>query len=405
MARKATPLTDTQIRQAKPKEKEYKLFDGGGLYLSISPKGGKWWRMKYMFEKKEHRIALGTYPNVSLREARKQRDTLKEKIVIGIDPAAEKKERKKQIKQNEEKKQNTFKKVALEKLQRQLEEGISESHYKRTLRGFINDTFPFIGDMLIDEVVEDDILNIIETMHKRGVKNSIQKVYSAINKTFKYAVAKRYTRRNPCVGFDLSEIIGKVEVTNYATFTNDTDIKNLIISTQQYQGEISTKYALLWLLHTAVRPTNARLALWEEIDTVKKQWIIPAKKMKTKNELIVPLSYQLLDLLEDIRLYNGDSPYLFPSIKSKTVPLSDGALLGAIRRMGYTKEEFTPHGARSMFSTIAHEKSPFNHEAIETQLAHSVGSSVSQAYNRAKYLDERVELMQWWSDYLDEVQK
>ncbi len=159
------------------------------------------------------------------------------------------------------------------------------------------------------------------------------------------------------------------------------------------------------LAYTFVRPANIRLALWSEIDFKNRQWVIPAKKMKTKDEFIVPLSDTLITLLQEVQQYSSGSPYLFPSTKSKTTPLSDGALLGAIRRMGYTKEEFTPHGFRALFSTIAHEKSPFKYDVIETQLAHSVGNSVSQAYNRAKYLDERVELMQWWSDYLDDVRK
>ncbi|MDQ7068747.1 MAG: site-specific integrase [Sulfurimonas sp.] len=159
------------------------------------------------------------------------------------------------------------------------------------------------------------------------------------------------------------------------------------------------------LAYTFVRPVNIRLALWSEINLKAKQWVIPSKKMKTRDEFIIPLTDTLIKLLKEIKLYAGDSPYLFPSTKSKTTPLSDGALLGAIRRMGYTKEEFTPHGFRAMFSTITHEKSPFKYDVIETQLAHNIGNSVSQAYNRAKYLDERVQLMQWWSDYIDEVQR
>lgn len=404
MARKTIPLTATQIRNAKPKAKEYKLFDGGGLYLSISPKGGKWWRLKYLFESKEHRISLGTYPSTPLKEAREQRKLLKEKIALGINPSEEKKEKKLSLSIQEAKEINTFEKIALERLEKQ-RDTISATHYKRTLIAFKNDCFEYIGHKPIDEVMAKDIIALLQVMANRGVNDSARKLYYAISKTFKWAVANGKAERNPAADILLEEILGKVSKQHYPTITDDKGIKNLLTSIKEYQGETSTKYALLMLSYTFVRPINIRLALWSEIDLKAKQWVIPAKKMKTKDEFIIPLTSQLIELLKDIQLYSGDSPYLFPSTKSKTTPLSDGALLGAIRRMGYTKEEFTPHGFRAMFSTIAHEKSHFKYDVIETQLAHSVGSSVSQAYNRAKYLNERVELMQWWSNYLDEVQK
>jgi len=242
-------------------------------------------------------------------------------------------------------------------------------------------------------------------MNNRGVNDSARKLFYAISRTFKWAVANAKAERNPCADVLLEEILGKKTKQHYSTITDDKGIKNLLTSIKEYQGELSTKYALLMLAYTFVRPSNIRLALWEEIDLNAKQWVIPAKKMKTRDEFIVPLSDTLIELLQEVQKYSSKSPYLFPSTKSKTTLLSDGALLGAIRRMGYTKEEFTPHGFRAMFSTIAHEKSPFKYDVIETQLAHSVGNAVSQAYNRAKYLNERVELMQWWSDYLDRVQK
>ena len=404
MARKVTPLTATQIKQAKPKEKDYKLSDGGGLYLLVTKSGGKHWKLKYRLDGKEKKLSLGAYPDVTLSKAREIKEEAKQLIASGIDPAKQKQEEKQLQREEELKRENTFSKIALERLEN-IKEDISESHYKRMYRGFTNDVFPVIGDKPLDEVEAADIITILQNMLKRGVRNSAQKVYQSINKTFKWCVANGLAKRNPCADIEAIEIIGRPQEQHYATITDDAGIKNLLISIQEYTGELSTKYALLFLAHTFVRPSNARLALWSEIDLKAKQWIIPAKKMKTKDEFIVPLSDTVMQLLDEVREYSGDSPYLFPSTKSKTTPLSDGALLGAIRRMGYTKEEFTPHGFRAMFSTIAHEKSPFRYDVIETQLAHSVGNSVSQAYNRAKYLDERVELMQWWSDYLERVQK
>jgi len=404
MARNITALTATQIKQAKPKEKDYKLFDGGGLYLLITKRGTKLWRLKYKFENKEKLLALGSYPDITLQKARELREHNKQLIAKGINPSELKKEKQEAIKQDEAEKINTFKTIALERLAKVKDE-ISEPHYKRTFNSLRNDVYPYIGDKPINDILATDVINVLQIMMKRNIRTSAKQVYSAISKTFKYAVANGKAIRNPASDIDLKEIIGKSKETHYPTITDDRGIKNLLTSINEYKGELSTKYALLMLAHTFVRPTNARLALWQEIDLNAKQWVIPAKKMKTRDEFIVPLSSQLLELLQELQAYSGDSPYLFPSTKSKTTPLSDGALLGAIRRMGYTKEEFTPHGFRAMFSTIAHEKSKFKYDVIETQLAHSVGNSVSQAYNRAKYLDERVELMQWWSDYLDEVMK
>jgi integrase len=404
MARIATALTDTKIKNAKAKAKDYKLFDGGGLYILVTKAGGKNWKLKYKFDSKEKLLSLGSYPKVSLAKARELREKYKTDISNGIDPGKKKKEIKQKVEQESEKQKNTFEVIALERLNK-VKEDISDSHYKRTLGIFKKYTFKALGDIPIDKIEPKHIIGLLKEMMEEDIKTSTQKAHQAISKTFKYAVAHGYATRNPSNDFDIKEITGVVKTTHYPTITDEKGIKNLLMSIKEYGGELSTKYALLFLAYTFVRPTNARLALWSEIDLEAKQWVIPAKKMKTRDEFIIPLSNTLIELLQEIKLYSGDSEYLFPSTKSKSTPLSDGALIGAVRRMGYTKEEFTPHGFRAMFSTIAHEKSHFAYEVIETQLAHSVGNSVSQAYNRAKYLDERVKLMQWWSDYLDEVQR
>jgi len=402
MARTVTPLTDTKIKTAKQKEKDYKLFDGGGLFLLVTKRNTKLWRLKYRFDGREKLLALGAYPEISLSKARELREINKKLLADGINPSAAKQEIRELQHKEDTKHLNTFKTIALQRLEK-IKEDISEPHYKGTLRGFVNDTFPYIGNKNINDITSRDIIAILKRMMERDIRNSTQKVYQQIGKTFKYAVAHGIADRNPCADIEIGEIIGKTNEQHYPTITDNTGIKNLFTSINEYGGELSTKYALLFLAYTFVRPSNVRLALWSEIDLKNKQWVIPAKKMKTKDEFIVPLTDTVIALLEDIKLYSGDSPYLFPSTKSKSTPLSDGALLGAIRRMGYTKEEFTPHGFRAMFSTIAHEKSGFAYDVIETQLAHSVGNSVSQAYNRAKYLNERVKLMQWWSNYLNEV--
>jgi len=404
MAKAITPLTDTKIKTSKAKDKDYKIFDGGGLFLLVTKRNTKLWRLKYKFDGKEKLLALGAYPSITLNKARELREYNRELLANGINPAEQKKEKQELQHQEDNKHLNTFKAIALQRLEDKKDE-ISEAHYKRSYNSLKNDVYPIIGDIPITDIKARDIKKVLNKMMERGIRTSAKQVHSAISQTFKYAIAKDLAESNPAIEIGLSEIIGKSTKNHYATITDDKGIKNLLTSIKEYGGELSTKYALLWLAYTFVRPSNARLALWSEIDIKAKQWVIPAQKMKTRNEFIIPLSDTLIELLQEIKLYSGDSPYLFPSTKSKTTPLSDGALLGAVRRMGYTTKEFTPHGFRAMFSTIAHEKSPFKYDVIETQLAHSVGNSVSQAYNRAKYLDERVKLMQWWSDYLDEVQK
>lgn len=402
MAKPSTPLTDTKIKNAKSKEKNYKLFDGGGLYLEVTPSGGKHWKLKYYFDGKEKKLSLGEYPLISLSEARAKKDKNKKLIANRINPSEKLKDDKKQKSIQESNDFNTFKKLALQRLDK-VKSTISDSHYKRTLRGFENDCFKHIGDKPINDITADDIIKILQRMEKRGVHDSARKLYFSISKTFKWAVSNRMAKRNPASDIDLMELLGKHDVKNYATLLKDDDIRGLLAAIDGYKGEYSTKQALKMMSYTAVRTINIRHAEWSEIDFKTKQWNIPSSKMKTKSDLIVPLTQNAINILEDMRDLTGNNKYIFSSTKSKITPMSDNTLLGAIRRLGFTKEEFTPHGFRAMFSSIAHEKSKFSHEVIETQLAHSVGSKVSQSYNRALYLNERVELMQWWSGYLENL--
>jgi len=377
MARQTTPLTAKEIQSAKPRDKEYKLFDGGGLYLSITPKGGKWWRLKYRFNNKEQRLSVGVYPAVSLQEARKTREIFKEQIAKGINPSSERKNKKEAILIQETKDLNTFEKIARERLIR-VQDEISEAHYNRTLNAFKNDCFPTIGLIPIDEIEPKHILVILHTMVDRDVKESARKLFYAISKTFKWAVANGKAKRNPANDILLEEILGKKSKKHYPTIIDDAGIKGLLLAIDSYTGEYTTKQALKLLAHVFVRPFNIRHAEWSEISFKHKQWIIPARKMKTIEELIVPLTPSTIEILKDVMKYTGHSEYVFHSPRGRTSPMSENTLLGAIRRLGYTKDEFVPHGFRAMFSTVAHEKSDFKHEVIETQLAHSVGNIAIQ---------------------------
>lgn len=404
MARVATSLSDTKIKTAKAKDKDYKLSDGRGLYLLVTKSGGKHWKLKYYFDGKEKKLSLGAYPEISLLQARGLREKYKSEIANNINPSYKKQIKKEAQKIGDINNLNTFEKIARERLTKVKDE-ISEAHYNRTLNALANDCFPFIGPKPINEVTAKDILSILHTMADRGAKESGRKLFYSISKTFKWAVANHKAERNPAGDILLEEVLGKKVKNHYPTITDDKGIKGLLLAIDNYQGEHSTKQALKMLAHVFVRPFNIRHAEWGEIDFNTKQWKIPSNKMKTKEDLIVPLTETVISILEDIKQYTEDSVYVFHSPRSKVSPMSENTLLGALRRLGYTKEEFVPHAFRAMFSTIAHEKSHFKHEVIETQLAHSVGNSVSQAYNRAKYLEERVKLMQWWSNYLNSLMR
>lgn len=404
MARTVKPLTATEVKNAKPKEKIYRLFDGGGLYLEVQPAGGKWWRLKYRFNGKESRISLGTYPTTSLADARQKRDVIKGDMAKGIDPTAQKKQ---QI-QDLQAEGYTFKEVAEKRLDAQYGK-LSETHIERTRKGFKMDVYDAIGDMPIELIMPADVIRILNTMRDRNAAESARKVFYAINKTFKWAVSsvddngKAYIATNPCRDIDVGEILGAKSQAHYPIITDNKGLKALMKSIDEYSGHYSTKMALKILAYTFVRPYNIRHAEWSEIDFDEKKWYIPGSKMKTKRDHIVPLADTVVELLRDIHLKTSDSNLIFPSSRGKNTPMSDAALVNALRRMGYEKTEIVAHSFRGIFSTITHEKSGFPSQVIEIQLAHSVGNSVSRAYNRAEYLDDRIKLMQWWANYLDQL--
>ena len=404
MARKTIPLTATEISKAKPRSKEYKLFDGGGLYLSISPNGGKWWRLKYLFENKEHRISLGTYPSTQLKEARKQRDELKEKIVLGINPSIERKEKKLSLKVEHDEAQNTLSYVA-DEFFTQIVESVTPKYHKKLKSYYQNHVKATLGTKPIKEIQRADILSIVDSMQDKGIFESTKKTINLLERVYKYAIVREYVEHNIIADFDKKIVIKKRAVKHHATITDDKGIKLLLEEINNYQGEIVTKYALKVIPYIALRPIELRSLRWEYINFKDNLIVIPADKMKMRKEHLIPLTSTVKKMIEDLQEFTSDKPYLFANAVYKDRYMSENTINVALRRMGFSKDEIVSHGFRSMFSTIANEKSSFSRDVIDTQLAHSVGNSVSQAYNRAKYLDERVELMQWWSDYLDEVQR
>ena len=242
-------------------------------------------------------------------------------------------------------------------------------------------------------------------MVDRDAKESAKKVFSSISRVYDVAIANypEEIEYNPCKSVSLKDVVGSSKRKHYPIITVDKELAILLMQINDYKGHISTKLALKLIAHTFVRPSNIRHARWDEINLLTKQWVIPAKKMKIRKELIVPLSRQSIEIIKEAKLYSKDSELLFPSPKSMSTPLSEMAMVGVLRRMGYSSDEIVAHSFRGIFSTIVHEEGNFVHDVIETQLAHTVGSKVSQSYNRALYLKERTEMMQWYSDHLDNI--
>ena len=415
----ANVLTDRTIKAAKPKEKDYKLTDGGGLFLLITKNGGKRWRFKYRFDNKEKIYAIGIYPDVSLSDARIIKNDLRSKVAGGVSPTDEKRKAKEEQQKQDDtkmiKKLFTFEKLAGDILEEWLQNGsIGDAHYKRTKLYFVNDAYPIIGDIPIGEITPHNIKSVIERVNKRGRNESARKLFYALSKVFRIFVTRNNPNEssrnyridiNPCLSIDITDLIGKPTGRHYPTITDDKGIKALLLAIDDYKGDFVTKQALRLMPYTALRSHNIRFAEWSEIDFNEKRWNIPGDKMKTKQDFTIPLTSSMITILEDTKVLTGEDRYIFPSFRDKSRPMSDNTLLGAIRRLGYTKDEFVPHGFRAMFSTVLREKTDFKDELIEFSLAHSIGSKVSQSYNRSKYMDQRRELMQWWSDFLDDTKK
>ena len=404
-------ITATGAKNAKPKDKEYTLAAGEGLYLVVKPSGSKSWSLRYRIDAKPFKKSLGKYPALTLEEARLKRNAAKADLANGIDPFPKKVHKKVHIEIAK-----TFREWAEWYIGTLYDDALSETHIMRTIKAFRKDVYPVIGDSPINDIMARDIIRILHIMKERGAIESARKTFSSINRVFAKAISNYPDDidRNPTSDISLSDVIGKKQTVSYPIITDDKDLGTLLNAIKEYglgeqagqqtlRGHSSTRLALMMLAHVFTRPSNVRLATWEEVDLNAKQWIIPGSKMKTKKELIVPLSTQVIAILKEAKEASPNSKLIFPSNRSITSPFSDAAMVGALRRLGYDRSEIVAHSFRGIFSTITHEKAVYIHDVIETQLAHSVGSQVSQAYNRAKHLEERTEMMQWYSDHLEYI--
>ncbi len=404
MARMTTPLSDKEIRAAAPKEKAYKLFDGEGLFLEVPPKQRKRWRLKYRFNGKEKLLSLGNYPDVSLKAARIKKAELKELLASGIDPSQLKKEKKESELQKEEETVNTFENNAIAYIEH-LRPTRNEAYWNRIDNAFKRDIFPLIGKMNINDVKAKDIINVLQTIQNRGAIETANRLFAQISNVFKYAVSHGRAERNPCSDMDKRHVLKATQTKHYATITDSEMIGKLLYDINKYTGDYLVRMALSFAPYVAVRPGNIRFARWKDIDFEARLWRIPLDDMKTDQEHLVPLTDTTIKILKEVWQLSNDDEYIFPSSRNTNQPFSDTTLNKALRRLGYDGNKLVAHGFRAMFSTVANEQSGFRTEVIEMQLAHKIGNEVSRAYNRALYLLERRELMQWWSDYLDKQRR
>ncbi|MCK9296124.1 MAG: tyrosine-type recombinase/integrase [Desulfobulbaceae bacterium] len=383
-------LSDTTIKAAKPKEKTYMLRDGGGLWLVVEPSGRRWWKLRVVFNKKENSFSIGDYLATSLARAREEQETIKRQIAAGIDPGLSRKLR------NQDQSDNTFKAIAMEWLAKQ--KTAWEERHAQTIEGRLqNHIFPHIGAASMQEINAPSLLSMLRQIEARGNFETVRRVNQICGQVFRYAIATGRADRNPAA--DLRGALTPPKSRHMASLTNPNDIAGLLRAIDTYRGSFVTLCALKLAPLLFVRPGELRHAEWSEIDLDRAEWRIPAEKMKMKNPHIVPLSSQAVDLFLELKPITGQDRYIFPSERSKARPMSNNTVNAALRRMGFTKDEMTGHGFRSIASTLLNEQG-WNRDAIERQLAHAERNKVRAAYNFAEFLPERRKMMQGWADYL-----
>ncbi len=401
------PLTDTAIRNAKPAAKPRRLFDSGGLYLEISPAGGKWWRFKYRFGGKEKRISLGTYPEVPLAGrvdeqteqridgARDKRNHARALLAAGIDPGENRKAMKAA---RADRAANSFEVVAREWFAK-FSTGWAASHGDKIIRRLERDVFPWIGGLPVAAVEAPALLEVIERIESRGAIETAHRALQNCGQVFRYAVSTGQAKSDP--SGNLRGALKSAKPKHHAAITDPNQIGALLRAMDGYEGSFVTKCALRLAPLVFVRPGELRKAEWAEIDLERAEWNIPAERMKMGEPHLVPLSTQAVEILRELHPLTGVGRYVFPGARTNGRPMSDNAILAALRRMGIGKDEMTGHGFRAMARTILDEVLKVRPDYIEHQLAHAVRDPNGRAYNRTSHQVERHAMMQRWADYLD----
>ncbi len=398
MPKRIIPLSDMKVQKAKSKDKPVTLFDGGGLFLMVTPTGGKLWRFKYRFDGKEKKLAFGSYPEISLLDARKRRDEARSQIAHGIDPGAVRKAQKQaKIEETE-----TFEIIARE-WQEKFKSKWQEEYADKIMRRMELNVFPLIGLRPIKNIKAPELLAVLRRVESRDALELAHRIRNLCDQIFRYAVATGRTERNPAA--DLKGALIPVKEKHRAAITDPKRVGELLRAIDSYQGTFVVQCALKFAPLVFVRPGELRHAEWSEINLENAEWNIPASKMKMKEAHLVPLSRQAIEILRKLHTLTGSGRYVFPSERSAQRPMSENAILVALRIMGYPKEEMSGHGFRAMARTILDEVLQVRPDFIEHQLAHAVRDPNGRAYNRTAHLNERRKMMQKWADYLDDIKQ
>jgi integrase len=389
------PLSDMAARNAKPREKAYKLSDANGLYLQVEPNGSKLWRLKYRFHGKENRLSFGAYPAVTLAQARERQLDARHVLRNDVDPGELKKHAKRAAVVAGG---NTFEAVAREWFVK-FSSGWAASHSAKVLLRLENDLFPWLGSRPVASIEADELLATIRRIESRGALDSAHRCLGYCSQIFRYAIATARAKRNPAA--DLRGALPPTKGGHFASIIDPEKVGELLRAIDGYEGAFLTRCALRLAPLTFVRPGELRTAEWGHVDLRAAEWRIPAERMKMREDLIVPLSRQAMGILAELQPSTGSGQYLFPTVQCATRPMSENTINAALRRLGYAGDEMTGHGFRAMARTLLDEVLGYRVEWIEHQLAHEVKDHNGRAYNRTAFLQGRKEMMQAWANYLD----
>lgn len=380
-------LTEVTIRNAKPQAKPYKLGDSGGLFLLVTPAGGKLWRMKFRTAEKEKLLSIGAWPAISLANARKERDKARELLAAGADPAREKQKAKILARTAAA---NTFADVGREYLDKRKREGAAPRTADKA-EYYLSRFASNLGRMPIDEITPPDVLAVLRVWENQGKHETAKRLLQLASRIFRYAVATARLTSDPTR--DLRGAITTPKVTHFAAILDPVRIGELLRAIDGYEGMGVTRFAVRLAPHVFVRPGELRQARWEEFDLEAAVWTIPAEKAKMRKPHRVPLSKQALAILREVYPATGPTGYVFPCVRSSARPLSDATINSALRRLGYSKDEMTGHGFRAIATTLLNESGKWSADAIERALAHGEKNSVRAAYHRGEHWAERVEMV------------
>jgi integrase len=401
--------TDVTIRNTKPTDATLRLNDGDGLYLLVKPNGARWWRLDYSSGGKRKTLSFGVYPDTGLKAARDKADEARKLVAAGTDPSdIRKADKAQQAKVLEADRRigeglpavDSFEEIAREWFAKFSAEW-APSHAEKIIRRLERDIFPWMGKQPIANITAPELLAALRRIEARGAVETAHRAHQNCGQIFRYAIATGRAERDPSPA--LRGALPAVKQTHHAAITEPRAIGELLRAIDGYQGQLVTKCALRIAPMVFVRPGELRKAEWSEIDLDKAEWNIPAERMKMREAHLVPLSTQAVEILRELHALTGDGHYVFPGARTNGRPMSDNAILAALRRMGFAKDEMSGHGFRAMARTILDEVLQVRPDYIEHQLAHAVRDPNGRAYNRTAHLVERRKMMQQWADYLDKI--